>query len=90
VGPDVSDSNRVSGQAYIIEKEGYLIAYRDIDPVLKREKLTHLKVVQNFINNGFESDEAHTEISTGILGVKAITTHVNLRHSIGRLLWSFR
>jgi two-component system, cell cycle sensor histidine kinase and response regulator CckA len=78
---DLMDQIKIGekGQAYVVEKQGYLIAYRDITRVLKRENLSHLKPVENFIKEKASFNEIFTEISKGILDTKVITTQVHLK-----------
>jgi two-component system, cell cycle sensor histidine kinase and response regulator CckA len=68
-----------NGQAYVVEKQGYLIACRDISRVLKRENLSYLKPVEVFIKEKADFSEISTEISKGILDTKVITTQVHLK-----------
>jgi two-component system, cell cycle sensor histidine kinase and response regulator CckA len=68
-----------SGQAYVVEKQGYLIACRDIGRVLKRENLSYLKPVEKFINEKASFSEISTEISKGILDINVITSQVHLK-----------
>jgi two-component system, cell cycle sensor histidine kinase and response regulator CckA len=78
---DLMDQIRIgeNGQAYVVEKQGYLIAYRDISRVLKRENLSHLKPVEYFIKERAAFSEISTEISKGILDARVITTQVHLK-----------
>lgn len=68
-----------NGQAYVVEKQGYLIAYRDISRVLKRENLSHLKEVDLFVKEKAATREISTGISKGILDTNVITTRVPLK-----------
>lgn len=68
-----------NGQAYVIEKQGFLIAYRDISRVLKRENLSHLKEVIFFTNENSALDERPAEISKGINNTNVISTHAHLK-----------
>ena len=54
---DLMDQIKIgeNGQAYVVEKQGYLIAYRDISRVLKRENLKHLAPVSIFIKEKMPS-----------------------------------
>jgi len=55
------------GFVYVIDREGTLLAFRDIGRVLRGENLSDIEEVSKFINNeDFNSDE--TEISRGIEG----------------------
>jgi two-component system, cell cycle sensor histidine kinase and response regulator CckA len=68
-----------NGQAYVVEKQGYLIACRDISRVLKRENLSYLKPVEIFIKEKAAPSEISTEMSEGILDTNVITTQVHLK-----------
>ena len=67
-----------NGQAYVVEKQGYLIAYKDISRVLKRENLSHLDEVRLFLNKKTSTEETSTRISKGILDTNVMTTQVPL------------
>jgi PAS domain S-box-containing protein len=67
-----------NGYAYVVDMEGYLIAFGDIGRVLKREKLSHLKEVDEFIGGNESIHVSRAEISKGILGTSVLTTHVHL------------
>jgi two-component system, cell cycle sensor histidine kinase and response regulator CckA len=67
-----------NGSAYVVEKQGYLIAYRDISPVLKRENLTHLREVNLFIKEKSTTADMTPEISRGINNTLVIASHVPL------------
>ena len=55
-----------AGHAYVIDEEGYLIAYPDIGRVLKREKLNYLNEVSAFIDSSKDEYEREANISEGI------------------------
>jgi two-component system, cell cycle sensor histidine kinase and response regulator CckA len=78
---DLMDQIKIgdNGQAYVVEKQGYLIAYRDISRVLKRENLSHLAPVEIFIKEKAAFGEISSEISKGILDTNVITTQVHLK-----------
>jgi two-component system, cell cycle sensor histidine kinase and response regulator CckA len=78
---DLMDQIKIgeNGQAYVVEKQGYLIAYRDISRVLKRENLNHLRPVKIFIQKKAGIDEISTAISKGILDTNVITAQVHLK-----------
>jgi PAS domain S-box-containing protein len=67
-----------NGCAYVVDIEGYLIAFSDIGRVLKRENLGHLKEVNEFIECDESIHVSRAEISKGILGTSVLTTHVHL------------
>ncbi len=68
-----------TGQAYVVEKQGYLIASQDIIHVLKREKLSYAKVDEIFNSEKRGFRERFAEISKGILNTNVITTSVRLK-----------
>ena len=67
-----------NGQAYVVNMQGYLIAFRDISRVLKRENLGYLKEVNEFIESSVSLHESRAEISKGILNTYVLATHVHL------------
>ncbi|MDP3732553.1 MAG: PAS domain S-box protein [Candidatus Omnitrophota bacterium] len=64
-----------NGLAYVVDRQGKLIAFRDISRVLKVENLIHLKEVKQFLNG---DDELAAEISRGILGTRVLSTYRRL------------
>jgi methyl-accepting chemotaxis protein len=64
------------GLAYVVDREGKLIAFGDISRVLKGENLTNLREVNEFINN--EEQIAVAETSRGIQNTNVISTFVPL------------
>jgi len=67
-----------NGCAYVVDMEGYLIAFSDIGRVLKRENLDYLEEVDEFIKGHESIHVSRAEISKGILGTSVVTTHVHL------------
>lgn len=67
-----------SGEAYVVEKKGYLIAYRDISQVLKRENLMHLREVGIYVKEKAAPSGISPEISRGISGQYVIASHIPL------------
>jgi PAS domain S-box-containing protein len=67
-----------NGYAYVVDMEGYLIAFSDIGRVLKRENLGYLEEVDEFIEGHEITHVSRAEISKGILGTSVLTTHVHL------------
>lgn len=68
------------GVAYIVNKKGDLIAFKDISRVLKNENLAHLPEVAEFIHGQELSHEARAEISRGIYNTHVIATHAHLNY----------
>jgi PAS domain S-box-containing protein len=77
---DLMDQIKIgrNGYAYVVDREGYLIAFSDIGRVLKREKLGYLKEVNEFIEGDESIHVNRAVISKGILGTSVLTTHVHL------------
>jgi signal transduction histidine kinase len=67
-----------NGYAYVVDMNGYLIAFRDISRVLKRENLGYLEEVREFAEGHECVHVSEAEISKGILGSPVLTTHVHL------------
>jgi signal transduction histidine kinase len=67
-----------SGVAYVIDKQGNLIAFGDISRVLKGENLIQLKRVSDFVNNPTLPSEGGAEVSKGIQGSDVISNFVSL------------
>ncbi len=67
-----------NGVAYVVEKQGYLIAYRDIAPVLKRENLSHIREVDIFVKEKTSASDISPRISRGINNKLVIASHVPL------------
>ncbi len=67
-----------NGVAYVVEKQGYLIAYRDIAPVLKRENLSHIREVDIFVKEKSSTADISPRISRGINNELVVASHVPL------------
>jgi PAS domain S-box-containing protein len=67
------------GLAYVVDRQGNLIAFGDIARVLQGQNLSHLKEVNEFINNSSSVDETRADLSSGINGNTIVGTHVPLR-----------
>lgn len=67
-----------TGLAYVVDRQGQLIAFGDIARVLRGENAGNLKEVHDFINNPAPADEAEANIFTGINGAKVLGTYVSL------------
>lgn len=66
------------GLAYVVDRQGNLIAFVDISRVLAGENLSHLKEVNEFITMDIPPHRYHAEISKGIQGTYVVMTHVRL------------
>ena len=67
-----------AGLAYVVNKQGRLIAYGDISRVLSGEKVTHLQEVAEFISGKNKVHLNHADISKGIKGYKVVSNYVDL------------
>jgi HAMP domain-containing protein len=66
-----------TGLAYVVDREGNLIAFGDISRVLMGDNLAYLDEVADFMRNErHANDEVH--ISDGISGAPVVATHVSL------------
>lgn len=77
---DLMNTIRVGdkGFAYVVDKEGNLIAFGDISRVLKRENLAQLEEVGEFIHNNEKNDINAAVISKGIKNAYVSTTYAPL------------
>lgn len=67
-----------TGVAYVVDRQGNLLAFRDISRVLRGENVRTLEEVAGFINSSAPVDETPVNVSTGINGNLAVTAHVPL------------
>jgi PAS domain S-box-containing protein len=67
-----------SGQAYVVDKKGDLLAFHDISRVLKGENLSQLKEVSDFENDNEVHVTCDADISRGIQGGYVVSNHVPL------------
>jgi methyl-accepting chemotaxis protein len=68
-----------NGLAYVIDKQGNLIAFGDVSRVLKRENLKELKEVEEFVNSGREDEDSSVVgITKGIQGRYVVSNFVAL------------
>ena len=67
-----------NGLAYVVNKEGNLIAFGDISRVLKRENLVHLPEVAEFVGGDEANHESSANISKGILNTRVVSNHAHL------------
>lgn len=77
---DLVGSMRIGkkGEAYVIDRNGNLLAYGDISRVLKGENLSKLKKVSEFVNSKDSLTESKADITEGIKGDSVFTTYVPL------------
>lgn len=64
-----------NGLAYVVNRQGNLIAFGNISRVLKGENLAYLREVNEFLKGG---DEIIAEVSKGIQGNYVVATFVSL------------
>ena len=78
---DIIDQLEVGngGAAYVVDRQGKLIAFKDTGRVLKNENLSNLDEVKEFIANENSFDESSAKFSRGIYGTYVTATHVPLQ-----------
>ena len=67
-----------TGVAYVVDKQGNLIAFGDISRVLKGENLSNLREVAEYIKRDEVTHESHADISIGIKGKRVVANHAVL------------
>jgi GAF domain-containing protein/HAMP domain-containing protein len=67
-----------TGLAYVVDRQGNLIASGDISRVLRGENLSHLGMIGGFIHNPVPVGEAATGVFQGINGTIVVGTYVPL------------
>jgi methyl-accepting chemotaxis protein len=77
---DIVDKLRIgrTGRAYVVDRQGNLIAFGDISRVLRGENLASLYEVAEFVNFREPTAEEEGSISKGIDGTRVVTSHVSL------------
>ncbi|HEY4689392.1 MAG TPA: cache domain-containing protein [Anaerolineae bacterium] len=77
---DLVDQLKVgeTGHAYVVDRQGNLIAFRDTSRVLKGENVGHLNVVDEFIRNAAPTPATGVSTYSGIEGVTVVGTYVPL------------
>ncbi len=77
---DLVDKIKVgkNGTAYVVDRQGNLIAFGDIGRVLKGENLMRLKEVSDFVNNAGLLSEKDAEISRGIKDTEVVSNFISL------------
>jgi PAS domain S-box-containing protein len=66
------------GVAYVVDKQGKLIAFGDISRVLKGENLAHLAEVNKFVKGDELNHKGSVDVVKGIQGTKVVTNHAHL------------
>jgi HAMP domain-containing protein len=67
-----------NGLAYVVDKQGNLIAFSDVSRVLKSENLSHLKEVSEFIKGNILTHKSTANISKGIQGTYVVANYAHL------------
>ena len=67
-----------NGLAYVVDKQGNLIASGDISRVLKKENLMHLREVNEFVTGDEAKHVSTADTSTGIQGTQVVSNHAHL------------
>lgn len=67
-----------TGVAYVVDKQGNLIAYGDISRVLSGEKVDYLPEVAEFLEGDEHSHKIDADIMTGIKNGYVVSNHVHL------------
>ncbi len=77
---DVVDTIKVgkSGVAYVVDRQGSLIAFGDISRVLKGEKLNRLEKVKDFMEDANQTARSEYDTTIGILGTDVVSSYVPL------------
>jgi len=66
------------GLAYVVDRQGNLLAFSDISRVLKGENLAYLKEVNEFVSGKTAVNISNAEIEKGIRGTYVVANHVAL------------
>ncbi len=66
------------GRAYVVDKQGNLIASGDVSHVLKGENLIHLSEVNDFVNGDELTHKDTIDITKGMQGTWVVANHAHL------------
>ena len=66
------------GVAYVVDKQGRLIAFGDISRVLRGEDLTYLEEVHEFVNGDALTHKDSADVVMGIQGTQVVANHAHL------------
>jgi len=77
---DLVDQLKVgeTGRAYVVDRQGTLIAFSDTARVLRGENVSHLQAVSEFIRNPASAPASAVSIYPGITGATVMGTYVPL------------
>jgi len=67
-----------TGAAYVVDRQGELLAFKDVSRVLGRENLSSLKEVDEFVKGELSTHESTADISKGIQGNYVVANHAHL------------
>jgi methyl-accepting chemotaxis protein len=67
-----------NGLAYVVDKQGNLIAFGDISRVLRGENLIHLEEVNEFVKGDEMIRKSSADVSVGIQGSQVVANHAHL------------
>jgi anti-anti-sigma regulatory factor/HAMP domain-containing protein len=67
-----------TGHAYVVDRQGNLLAFSDIARVLKGENVSHIQAVSAFVRDPTSVRATTAELYTGILGTKVAGSYVPL------------
>ncbi|MCL4299669.1 MAG: response regulator [Anaerolineae bacterium] len=67
-----------TGWAYVVDRQGTLIAFKETDRVLKDESVNHLQVVSEFIQNPVTVRKTGVSMYQGITAATVVGTYVPL------------
>lgn len=67
-----------TGTAYVVDRQGELLAFKDVSRVLKRENLSPLREVNEFVKGDVLVHESTADISKGIQGNYVVANHAHL------------
>jgi methyl-accepting chemotaxis protein len=67
-----------TGMAYVVDRQGELIAFKDVSRVLRRENLSSLTEVNEFVQGDVLTHESTADISKGIQGNYVVANHAHL------------
>jgi anti-anti-sigma regulatory factor len=67
-----------TGYAYVVDRQGNLLAVRDVARVLKGENTRHIQTVSAFVRNPASVHASTAELHTGITGASVVGSYVPL------------
>jgi len=70
-----------TGLVYVVNQQGDLIAFKDVNRILKRENLSYIEEVNEFIEGDPSAHENAVNISRGIERTYAVLNHAHLEET---------